>query len=83
MALTDAIVQETTSRVKKAVEELYEEPESLLTKFSVLEDLFSGALAATVARAIEEAQANDNAIDAIEGLSSPTWWPCSSRPSKA
>ncbi|CAM9445138.1 unnamed protein product [Ectocarpus fasciculatus] len=69
VSLSDAVVQETTSRVKKAIEEFYQEPESLLSKFIVLEALFSGSLADTVSKAIDEARSNDNAIDAIEGLS--------------
>ena len=69
VSLTDAIVQETTMRVKKAVEEFYKQPEELLEKFSSLEALFTGSLAETVSKAIAEAQENDDAIDAIECLS--------------
>lgn len=69
VSFTDSIVLSTIQKVHAAVTTFYEGPSNVVSHFSALESLMSGAEAARVEQAIAACTGNPNTVENLEALS--------------
>lgn len=67
---SDGIVEHTLSRINAAIDTFFEGPQSLLGKFSTVEELLSGSVAERIVSAMENSRACADPIEGIEMLNS-------------